>query len=64
MVWDFSEFIANIVPQYSNLIIICDFNMHIDDNSSATADFKDSLFARALPQHVDLTFWCVLFHTN
>ena len=52
---DFSEFIEGIVPQYSNLMIIGDFNLHIDDNSSTTADFKDSLFSMGLTQHVDFS---------
>ncbi|XP_060601863.1 uncharacterized protein LOC132755083 [Ruditapes philippinarum] len=52
---DFSEFIENIVPQYSNLMIMGDFNLHIDDSSSVTADFKDSLFAMGLTQHVDFS---------
>jgi len=36
-------------------MIMSDFNLHIDDNSCTTADFKDSPFAMGLTQHVDLS---------
>lgn len=36
-------------------MVMGDFNLHIHDNSSATPDFKDSLFAMGLLQHVDFS---------
>lgn len=50
---DFSEYIEGKVPHYSNLMIMGDFNLHIDDDSIATADLNHSLFAMGLTQHVD-----------
>ena len=50
---EFFQFLENIVPKYSNLMIMGDFNLHIGDDSNAVSDFNNSLCALGLLQHVD-----------
>ncbi|CAG2229999.1 unnamed protein product [Mytilus edulis] len=50
---EFFQFLEDIVPKYSNLIIMGDFNLHIEENSNAISEFNNSLDALGLIQHVD-----------
>ena len=43
------------VSQYTNLMVMGDFNLHIHDGSSAMSGFTDSLFAMGLQQHVNFS---------
>ena len=49
---DFTEFMADVIAEYSNLIVVGDFNMHInkDDNPNASI-FMDTMVALGLKQH-------------
>ena len=40
------------MPELSNIMIMGDFNLHVNENNATTTDFKDSLFAMGLEQHV------------
>ena len=51
---EFFKFLEDIVSKHSNIIIMGDFNLHLQDNSSAVSDFNNSLFALGLQQHVDV----------
>ncbi|KAK3101096.1 hypothetical protein FSP39_000910 [Pinctada imbricata] len=52
---DFFSFIEDIIPKYSNLMIMGDFNLHINTENNFTSDFQDSLFAMGLEQHVNFS---------
>ena len=52
---EFCLFMEETIPKYSNLLILGDFNLHINEETSAISDFKDSLFAMGLEQHVDFS---------
>ena len=48
----FFQFMEDTMPELSNIIIMGDFNLHVNENNATTTDFKDSLFAMGLEQHV------------
>jgi hypothetical protein len=52
---EFSQFMEDIIPNYSNLLILGDFNLHVNEESSVISDFKDSLFAMGMEQHVNFS---------
>ena len=45
----------DIMPQYSNLMVLGDFNLHVNEKCTVTSDFQDSLFALGLEQHVNFS---------
>ncbi|XP_052782951.1 uncharacterized protein LOC128219177 [Mya arenaria] len=49
---EFLQFLEEILPSYSNLMILGDFNLHLDDGTSASTDFNNSLYSLGLEQHV------------
>ncbi|XP_060556715.1 uncharacterized protein LOC132717301 [Ruditapes philippinarum] len=54
-VTDFSNFIEDILPTYSNLLIMGDFNLHLDNGSGASTIFQNCLHAMGLEQHVNFS---------
>ena len=44
-----------ILPKHTNIMVIGDFIIHINDDKGVTLDFKDSLSTMGLIQHVVLT---------
>lgn len=50
---EFCQFLEDVIPKYSNLLLMGDFNLHINDDSNAVADFHNCLYALGLLQHVD-----------
>lgn len=52
---DFFQFMEGIVAEYSNLMVMGDFNLNINDHSNALSEFNNSLFALGLEQHVDFS---------
>lgn len=49
----FLQFLEDIVPKYSNIMIMGDFNLHVHENSSDTTEFNNSLSVFSFVQHVD-----------
>ena len=54
-VTEFVQFMEGIIPQYSNLMIMGDFNLHVHESSSAMSEFNESMFAMGLEQHVNFS---------
>lgn len=52
---DFFNFMEKTLPNLSNLLVMGDFNLHIHDDNSAISDFRNSLYAMGLEQHVDFS---------
>ena len=52
---DISNFLEDILPTYSNLLIMGDFNIHIDNGSWASTNFQNCLHAMGLEQHVNFS---------
>jgi hypothetical protein len=50
---EFFPFMEDIVAKYSNLVVLGDFNLHINDTTSSILNFNNSLTALGLKQHVD-----------
>lgn len=51
---EYTEFLTRILPQYNSLVILGDFNIHVNDESDADAMiFKDTMQAFGLTQHVE-----------
>ena len=49
---DFMEFMADVIAEYSNLIVVGDFNIHINkDNNPNALIFMDTMVALGLKQH-------------
>lgn len=53
---DFSTFSEQVLADYSNIVFMGDFNVHVDkEMDKAVQDFKDSIHALGLNQHVDFS---------
>lgn len=52
---EFCEFLEDVIPQNSNLMLMGDFNLHLNDGTHATSEFKNCLFSLGLHQHVDFS---------
>lgn len=52
---DFLHYMEEILPEYSNLMVMGDFNLHITDDNSTMSEFKNSIQAMGLIQHVDFS---------
>ena len=49
---DFTEFMVDVLAEYSNLIVVGDFNMHINKEENPNASiFMDTMVALGLKQH-------------
>ena len=49
---DFIEFMGDVIAEYSNLIVVGDFNIHINkDNNPNASIFMDTMVALGLKQH-------------
>ena len=50
---EITELLTSVIPKYNNLIIIGDFNMHIDDiTNPENLIFKNTMEALGIPQQV------------
>jgi hypothetical protein len=50
---DFFLLLEEIVPKFSNLMVMGDFNLHIKDDNNTIEEFNNSLYALGLVQHVN-----------
>ena len=50
---EFTNWITDVVVQDTNLLVVGDFNLHINnENDENAANFKESVIALGLEQHV------------
>ena len=52
---DFLTFSEGILSQFSNLIFMRDFNIHIVEDGYAVQDFNNCIYAMGLDQHVNFS---------
>ena len=52
---EFFDFMEDSLSKYNNILIMGDFNIHVDQFSSSISEFKDSLCAIGLIQHVNFS---------